>query len=310
MFENNAKEIDFVNVSPFLRFIHKDFGTSKDFYIPWRMIYDYEIIYVIEGCAIVKTETGEYLIEAGDIHVMRPFLKHSRHIPDGKKFIYYSIHCDLIYMGEENDFSPIEVYSKPCGLHCETAEVNEFLSHRPMLVLKDIQLPDKMKTVNSSAYIKILNNTLDSFSKKEFGYEIDTKIGLLSLMKLIICDMHIYNIDKNFSINSDKFASCLQYIYDNYNKDIDFHIFASSLGFAPNYFRKLFKQSTSKSPKEFIIDLRIEKAVELIIEGENNISEISRLVGYEDLHYFSKLFKLKKGCSPSTYIKNKQLPNY
>jgi AraC-like DNA-binding protein len=168
-----------------------------------------------------------------------------------------------------------------------------------------MMLPDKMRTIDSSSYIKVLNSTLEAFTKKDFGYEIATKIGLLSLLQLIICDMHIYNYDRHFSINSDKIASCIQYIYENFDKEINFSAFASSLGFSPNYFRKLFKQTTRKSPTEFIIDLRIDKAVELILNGKNTVSEISQLVGYEDLHYFSKLFKQKKGFSPSNYIENK-----
>lgn len=236
---------------------------------------------------------------------MRPFIKHTRIIPDGKRYEYFSVHFDLVYMGVENDFSPTEVYCKPCYLHSEIADVDEVLSHRPLFILKDMMLPDKMRTIDSSSYIKVLNSTLEAFTKKDFGYEIATKIGLLSLLQLIICDMHIYNYDRHFSINSDKIASCIQYIYENFDKEINFSAFASSLGFSPNYFRKLFKQTTRKSPTEFIIDLRIDKAVELILNGKNTVSEISQLVGYEDLHYFSKLFKQKKGFSPSNYIENK-----
>lgn len=302
MDEYNATEIDFINVSPFLRFIHKDSGTSKEYFLPWRIIYDYEIIYVFDGVITVKTESSEYDVNVGDIHVMHPFVKHKRYIPEGKKCQYFSVHFDLVFMGIENDFSPIEVYSKPCTLHLEQAEVSDVLSHRPLFIMKDFKLPSIMKTIDRTSYIRVLNSLLEAFTKKDFGYEIDTKIGLLSLFKLILSDMHIYNIDKNFCLNSDKIPSIIQYVYDNYNKDIDLNAFASSLGFSPNYFRKVFKQATSKTPIEYLIDLRIERAIELIKEGKNTVSETSQLVGYKDIHYFSKLFKQKKGCSPSNYI--------
>ena len=50
----------------------------------------------------------------------------------------------------------------------------------------------------------------------------------------------------------------------------------------------------------------MEQAKKLFMTGKYNISEVGYMVGYDDMHYFSRLFKQKVGCSPTAFIKNLQ----
>lgn len=60
----------------------------------------------------------------------------------------------------------------------------------------------------------------------------------------------------------------------------------------------------NRAPLEYIIDYRMEQAKKLFMTGKYNISEVGYMVGYDDMHYFSRLFKQKVGCSPTAFIKN------
>lgn len=70
-------------------------------------------------------------------------------------------------------------------------------------------------------------------------------------------------------------------------------------GISPAYFRRIFKANLCSTPQKYIEDKRLEHALSLIEENEYSISEISRMSGYDDPLYFSKVFKSKYGVAPS-----------
>lgn len=67
--------------------------------------------------------------------------------------------------------------------------------------------------------------------------------------------------------------------------------------------RKLFKEHTGKSPRDFIKDLRMTTAARQLLTSDKPISTIAYEVGYEDLNYFSRVFKSVFGISPREYRK-------
>jgi len=67
------------------------------------------------------------------------------------------------------------------------------------------------------------------------------------------------------------------------------------------YLHRIFKNFTNKSPQEYLLCLRMEKAASLLQNTELRISDVSRSVGYSDPLLFSKTFKKSKGLSPSDF---------
>ncbi len=67
------------------------------------------------------------------------------------------------------------------------------------------------------------------------------------------------------------------------------------------YFRRLFKEYANKSPMEFRMNGKIEKAKKLLAFGDLNVNEISDLLGFTDSAYFCKQFRLRTGFSPLDY---------
>ena len=78
---------------------------------------------------------------------------------------------------------------------------------------------------------------------------------------------------------------------------------AASMHYSPDHFTRLFKKFTGKTPRDFIVQTRIEAAKSLLLLSEFSISEVAEQLGYSDLFHFSRQFKEKCGCSPNTYRK-------
>lgn len=93
-----------------------------------------------------------------------------------------------------------------------------------------------------------------------------------------------------------------QYIRLHYAEDISLDSIASIMGFHTVYLNRIFKKEKQITPIQFLINLRIEKAKELIQQHPAwDFTVIGESVGYHDPHYFSRAFKKVTGLSPSDY---------
>ncbi len=93
----------------------------------------------------------------------------------------------------------------------------------------------------------------------------------------------------------------LQYIQGHYHTDLSLEKVASIVYLNPIYFSQLFKQKTGHGFKEYITQLRLERAMELLRKSELKIVDISERVGYPDMRHFSQIFRKKTGLTPSEY---------
>ncbi|MFC4596739.1 response regulator [Cohnella hongkongensis] len=98
----------------------------------------------------------------------------------------------------------------------------------------------------------------------------------------------------------DEIRKAIAYIKQNYRSKITLEDLSNHVNLNKNYFSTLFKQETDLSPVEYIIQYKMEKARELLLSGQANVSVVSHDLGYDDLSYFSRLFKKHFGVSPGS----------
>lgn len=93
----------------------------------------------------------------------------------------------------------------------------------------------------------------------------------------------------------------ISYIEENFNKEITLNSIADKLHLNASYFCKVFTDEMGESFTKYLMKLRIEKAKELMSDPLKKIYEISDLVGYENVRYFTKIFKEFEGVTPVQY---------
>lgn len=91
------------------------------------------------------------------------------------------------------------------------------------------------------------------------------------------------------------------FILANYMNDITVEGISKFLGINRVYFSGIFKRAKGKSPKQYIVDVRLEKAAKLILSSNLTPSEVAKSTGYKDIFNFSKMFKKKFGVAPLYY---------
>ncbi len=77
-----------------------------------------------------------------------------------------------------------------------------------------------------------------------------------------------------------------------------------------SHFTKLFKISTGMSPIDYFINLKMQKACQLLYSNDLKIKQVALMLGYDDPYYFSRIFKKNMGLSPEEYRINWQLSTY
>ncbi|MBE6014298.1 MAG: response regulator [Lachnospiraceae bacterium] len=89
-------------------------------------------------------------------------------------------------------------------------------------------------------------------------------------------------------------------------EDISLNTVADMVGMSPSYFSSVFSREVGKTFVEYLTEIRMDKAKELLICSAMKTSDIGHKVGYKDSHYFSYIFKKKQGCSPKEYRARKK----
>ena len=96
-----------------------------------------------------------------------------------------------------------------------------------------------------------------------------------------------------------------EYIEENFNnKNLSLAMVADHLNTSVYVVTRLFKESTGKNFKEYVLDKRMEHARELLKSTPTKIAEISGMAGFESPEYFSSVFKAKYGITPTQYRKS------
>ena len=95
----------------------------------------------------------------------------------------------------------------------------------------------------------------------------------------------------------------LSFIKDNYGNHISLADIADSAHVSRSECIRCFKKYIDETPISYLTNFRIESAAHMLIMTEEPVNEIATICGFDDMSYFSKTFKNKKGVSPSQYRK-------
>lgn len=124
---------------------------------------------------------------------------------------------------------------------------------------------------------------------------------------MILLDEIIQTSKTRASSNKDKrlqefyVKEALAFIDGNYQQDISIEEIASASGLNRSYFGRIFKEFMGKSPQQFLINYRMNKAAELLKNSRISIAAVGSSVGYGNQLHFSRAFKSIFGISPREY---------
>ncbi len=90
-------------------------------------------------------------------------------------------------------------------------------------------------------------------------------------------------------------------IRERINRTISPEELAASLNMSYTWFRRMFRQYTGQAPAQYIAQLKIQKAKELLTHSNKSIKEVALELGYESIDYFSTFFRKQTGTTPTQF---------
>ena len=111
----------------------------------------------------------------------------------------------------------------------------------------------------------------------------------------MIEEINLLKNNKHYNL-VEKIQNNIQQNYSNINLSAE--SLADTIGYTPYYFSKIFKEITGINVSDYIRQVRINKAKELLGMEENKINEIPNMVGFTNISHFYAVFKKEVGLTP------------
>ncbi len=235
---------------------------------------DFQIIYVSAGVAHFHFGNAENdtVVTAGNMVIYRP--------KEFQKYEYYAVDQTEVYW-----------------VHFTGGNVKN--------ILRSYGITDDMRVVyagTSLEYVRIFKKMISELQHCRVDYEEMLAMLLRHLLILLHRQLSKQRILKNEYLDSEMDLAA-QYFNDNYNSDISIQNYAASRGMSVSWFIRNFKAYTGSAPMQYIVSVRITNAQMLLETTKYTVTEIGRIVGYDNPLYFSRIFHRQKGFSPSAYRK-------
>lgn len=147
---------------------------------------------------------------------------------------------------------------------------------------------------------------IDNIGSDEKNYvwlEIDRIATIMGLSRYIESNIReIYHANQDQNLINPRIREIINYINDNYgNNRLSLQSISESIYLSQTYLCAFFKKATGKTLNQYITEVRIEKAKEMLRDTGIKVYEIAYRVGFTDTNYFSTLFKKHVGITPSEY---------
>lgn len=233
---------------------------------------DFQILYIASGKAHFYFEDKgiDTVVPAGHMVVYRP--------KEPQKYEYF---------GDEQT----EVY----WVHFTGKDVKH--------ILRSSGISDDMRVINTGTsleYTRLFKQMILELQRRQPDYQEMLALLLRQLLITIHRQLASDRRIRNVYLDTEMEAA-IQYFNDNYNTEINIEAYAASRGMSVSWFIRSFRQYAGTTPMQYIVSIRIANAQILLETTNYNVTEIGRIVGYDNPLYFSRIFKKQKGASPSEY---------
>ena len=166
------------------------------------------------------------------------------------------------------------------------------------------KLPQKIKKFTPEAtsyYEKRFNELYNVWSKKQLGFEHECKSIFYRIAMHIEKDLANSKAD----LTNNKILRSIDYIHENFtDHSLTVEKLANDSNMSETYYRKIFFKICNSSPLEYINNLRIKYAIELLGSSYYTVSEVSEKCGFSTPYYFSTFIKKQTGYPPSKFLKS------
>ncbi len=234
---------------------------------------DFQLLYVASGKAHFHFGSEERIVTAGHMVLYRP--------KEPQKYEYY---------GEDQ--------TQVFWVHFTGGNVTN--------ILRSYGITDDKKVFYCGSALDYKNTFRTMINELQMCKENYAEMLEMYLRQIfIMLQRYFIGAEKTDKVHVvEEIDKATAYFNEHYSEDISIDEYAEQNHVSVSWFIRNFRECTGSTPMQYILSKRIYNAESLLRDPSYNVTEISRIVGYENPLYFSRIFKKAKGLSPSEYRKN------
>lgn len=293
----NLSPISLEEISPYIRYVN-NYAPTWSYTEPKRLLFDYEFMYVVNGRTHILYNEQEYDLEKGDFFYFQPGIVNQMRVNGKDGFQTHCIHFDWTPPSPEEDFSVENMYIHPTANEEHYKKVR-FLSERPLSYPENLTIPTHIKKTPAFTY-ELFSRCYYAYLKNDTISRMQLKADFISILALLSSYVESGSA-RNNTVLHPSISRAVEFIQLNYHTPLTVCRLAEECHLSEKYFGTLFKENLGKSVNQFLLEVRINAAKNLLICTSYPVEEISFKVGFETVYYFSNSFKKFTGLSPSTY---------
>lgn len=237
-----------------------------------RILYEYQIIYITDGSGILETREAKHLIHPGSILFIFPGMWH-RYKPN--KRTGWKEH----FIGFNGEFTRTIFHEKFISVQKPIL----YIGFQDMIIKQFYDIIEQVKEekpgyqqVCSGIILHLIGNILSINKNREFsGREIEKKIR----------------------------QTCIKF-RENLHNEVNVEVLAGEVNLGYSHFRRVFKKYTGLSPAQYHLNLRLQKAREMLLTTNLSVKQVAFEMGFQSNYYFTRIFTKKMGVTPTGIRKN------
>ena len=251
---------------------------QKDIYFKEHKHTYFEILLIMKGKRFVKINGEEFLAKDGDIIIFFPGEVHE------EKTLSKTISYLVLNFGDYNlQQLHVDFPKLPPAFHVFNIGADSGIFE----VLNKIIREDR--------------GNLEDAAALKGAYFIEFVVLLKRAFREALKGL------KTNSPGRERITSAITLMKKSFDKDMNLSELAGQSFLSASYFSQVFKEKTGKSPKQYLIKEKIEKAKELLSKTDKSIKQIADELGYETESYFFRQFKHKTRLTPMDFRERKKV---
>lgn len=267
-----------------------------------RSILDYEIVLQMEGCSWIwcERENGSVDIEAGDVVFIPP---HYRHGYSDSKGVHLAVHFDFHANPKLAAFKNLQtsnqlVYRKPIN----------FIPSVSLSLSSKVGDSFSVPLVTKARPIQVWHSRLDPLVQLWQRRAHTTFSGRLQINAILGWALSSLMENFNPGMANKQVHPKISVILQELGKPgaakashLSIPYLSDRAGMSETSFRAAFMQATGRNPREYIEQIKMERAAHDLLETNLRIGEVAQNQGYLDIYHFSRVFKRVMLSSPRKY---------